>query len=169
MKLRRRKFHSSLLPTILVCVVSFCLQCCNSQEGVKQSNSEILKVLQRGVEDALIERGYDSSSVNIILDTVTVSDIGYDNYQLVFAQYHSMDEKYDLSILGIDNYPGKIPPSYIFMDTRMKEYVIDSISTNTDSVSIYCRSFIGPAVETFRLSFRLNSKQGEFPWDFVYL
>lgn len=152
---------------VLVILVGSAFAACN-QKNNKENTSD-LKILQQfesEIKESIDRRNAKGQSVSsdIILDTLYTEKLVNSNYTLAFAQYHSKDNKLDLSILGIENFDGPVTPTYLLVDDRQKEYIIDSVKMIRDSLHVYCRAVLESEQEDMKISFDLKFNGNAFPW-----
>lgn len=150
----------ALIPFIVIAANS--LPSCNQ----KEENLRILRQFEKEVMASVAKRkaNGDSVDINIVFDTLCVEKLDVKNCQLAFAQYHTADNKLDLSILGIENFDNPSTPTFLLVDNRMKEYRIDSVKIVRDSLYVFCKSIFAAEVENVKIGFDLSFNGKSFPW-----
>jgi hypothetical protein len=159
--------NQSRLVFVTLLIMIYFLSC-NKINNKSLENLKILDELEKEVKQSLDERNArgDSISSKILLDTVYVKKIDFKNYSLAFAQYHTVDNKVDLSILGIDNFETPNTPTFLLVDSMEKKYDIDSVKIMGDSLHVFCTSIVSSSgrKEKLKIGFDLKFNGKAFPW-----
>lgn len=157
--------QNRLAVVALFIMINF-LACDKGKNNNPPEDLKILDEFNKEVKQNIDKRNArgDSIASEILLDTVYVKQLDLKNYRLAFAQYHTVDNKLDLSIVGIENFETPNTPTFLLVDTRAKKYDIDSVKIVDDSLHIYGRSIFADGQQKLKIGFDLKFNGKNFPW-----
>jgi hypothetical protein len=151
---------------VLFIAMIYLMSCGDKKNNDASKNLKILKEFEKEVQLSVDKRNAqgDSIATEILFDTLYVKDLDLRNYRLVFAQYHTVDNKLDLSILGIENFQTPNTPTFLLVDNRFKKYDIDSVKIVGDSLHVFCRAIVAADEQKLKIGFDLKFNGKSFPW-----